>query len=169
MCCPATNTGRSGMAKKKLLIRGVRGTTAITLVDCQRSRPAAPRPSDTTGASISGIALLLPGIAVDVIAAQLPEAGLVALGELESVEPLGGLPEVKVRNQQPGGPTMLARDGSALVCHRYHGAAADQVLRGDVGRVAVDGVREDVRGGRRDAGVRQQVVDRDAGPGGVEL
>jgi hypothetical protein len=39
MCCPGTNDGGSGSAKKKLLIRGVRGTIATTDAGRQSRRP----------------------------------------------------------------------------------------------------------------------------------
>ena len=40
------------------------------------------------------VALLLPGVGVVVVAVALPEAGPVAVQELEPAQPLGALPEV---------------------------------------------------------------------------
>ena len=59
--------------------------------------------------SITGISLLLPRIAVDMIAAQFPKAGLVAFSELEPVHPFCRLPEVKVWNEQACGSSVLSR------------------------------------------------------------
>jgi hypothetical protein len=39
MCCPGTNDIGSGHAKKKLVIRGVRGTIAVTFFGFQSSFP----------------------------------------------------------------------------------------------------------------------------------
>src|SRR5262245_63738728 len=101
MCCPGTKGVGDGSAKKKLLIRGVRGTTERTLVAVHASFGGLATASAPTD-SISRVALLLPGIAVHVVPAELPEAGLVALGELQRVHPLRRLPEVEVRDEQAG-------------------------------------------------------------------
>ena len=57
-------------------------------------------------ASITGEALFAPGIAVDMVATQFPEAGLVALGELQRIHPLGRFPEIEMRHQKSGRPAM---------------------------------------------------------------
>ena len=54
--------------------------------------------------SVSGVSLLAPRIAVDVIAAQLPKARLVTRCELKRVHPLGGLPEVEGGTRRRAGP-----------------------------------------------------------------
>src|SRR5262245_2665668 len=100
MCCPGTKGAGPGNAKKKLLMRGVRGMTETTRAMVQASFRGLATASI---ASVPGVALLLPGIAVHVIAAELPETGLVALGELQRVDPLRRLPEVQVRDQQSSG------------------------------------------------------------------
>ena len=87
--------------------------------------------------SISRIALFLPRIAVHVIAAQLPEAGFVTLGELQSLDPFRRFPEVKVWHQQPGGTAVLGgllqrQEALVIAAHRAQGLA----LRG---RVVIDG------------------------------
>jgi hypothetical protein len=58
---------------------GVAVTIARTVASCQRS--------GTIPDSVSGESLFKPGVSVDVITAELPEAGLVAFGELKSVYP----------------------------------------------------------------------------------
>src|SRR5882672_9624870 len=125
MCCPGMKLNGRGKRKKKLLTVGVLGSIATTVAGCQTSFTGCAAPSAT---SISGIALLLPGIPVYVIAAQLPEPGLVAFGELQGLDPLRRLPEIEVRYQQARGTTMLGRDGLAVVCDRDHSAAAQQIL-----------------------------------------
>jgi hypothetical protein len=50
-------------------------------------------------ASVIRVPLLTPRIAVDVVPAQLPEAGLVTLRELKPVHPLRRFPEVEMRHE----------------------------------------------------------------------
>src|SRR3546814_617814 len=85
--------------RKKLLILGVCWTISSITHDCHAI--CAPF-------SVIGVSLLAPRIAIDVIAAQLPEARLVTRCELQRVHPFGGLPEVKVRNQKTRRPSMIA-------------------------------------------------------------
>src|ERR1700693_1196666 len=113
-----------GRRKKKLLTVGVRVSIAATVASCQTSFTARAAPSPT---SIPGIALLLPGIPVHVVAPQLPEPRLVSFGELQCLDPLRRFPEVEVRHQQARGTAMLGRDGLAVVGDRDHPAAAHQV------------------------------------------
>ena len=51
-----------------------------------------------------GVSLFAPRIAVDVIAVQLPKAGLVTRRELQRIHPFGGFPEVKVQTRRRAGP-----------------------------------------------------------------
>jgi hypothetical protein len=48
MCCPGTNDIGSGHAKKRLLMRGVRGTMAVTVVGLQSSFPGVEGRSTET-------------------------------------------------------------------------------------------------------------------------
>ena len=80
---------------------------ALDDVDDRRPSASLAGRSRPTPASVGVIALLAPRISVHVIAAQLPEAGLVALGELQSVHPLRRLPEVEVRHQQARGAAVI--------------------------------------------------------------
>ena len=64
---------------------------------------------------VSRKALLAPGIAVDVVAAELPEPGLVAFGELQGVHPLRRLPEIEVRHQETRRAAMVRRDRCVLI------------------------------------------------------
>src|SRR4051812_36180512 len=87
-------------------MRGGRGTTERTVADCQR-RPRRGSAAGSGNPSVTGVPLLPERVAVHVIAAQLPETGLVARRELQSVDPLGRLPEVQVGDEQAGGPPVL--------------------------------------------------------------
>ena len=58
--------------------------------------------------SIIRVPLLTPRIAVHVVPAQLPEAGLVPLRELKTVHPLRRLPEVEMRYEQARRPPVVA-------------------------------------------------------------
>src|SRR5215470_5867420 len=92
--------------KKKLLTVGVCMRIATTVAVSQRTLRACTSPT-----SVSGIALLFPGIAIHVIAALLPKAGFVTFGELEAGYPLGRLPEIQMRHQQTGRTAVVGRDG----------------------------------------------------------
>ncbi len=59
--------------------------------------------------SIVGIALLGPRIAPVMVAAHLPEARLVGGHELDPLQPLGALPQIQMRHDQPHRAAMLAR------------------------------------------------------------
>src|SRR5262249_56923914 len=53
--------------------------------------------------SVTGVPLLFPRVAVVVVAVALPEAGAVFLQQLNPAHPLGALPEVEMRDEQPCG------------------------------------------------------------------
>src|SRR3954462_1888375 len=78
------------------------------------------QPPVTAGVSVIRVALLTPRVAIHVVPAQLPEAGLVALGKLKSVYPLRRLPEVKMRHKQARGPPVILRQRPAFVFERHH-------------------------------------------------
>src|SRR4051812_13604164 len=120
-------------------------------------------------ASVMRVALLTPRIAIHVVPTQLPEAGLVALGELKSVHPLRRLPEVKMRNKKARGPPVIPRQRLAFVLERDHRLARRKVRDWNVGGVSVVAMRECKRGGRANASVGKNVVYGYALPRGVEL
>src|ERR1700730_14076860 len=106
-----------GGFRKKLFTAAVWSTAAVTTASCQTIRSLG------AGASfmprlrgrwpplgISRKALLAPGVAIDVVAAELPEAGFVALGKLERIQPLRRFPEVEMRYQETRRATMVGRD-----------------------------------------------------------
>ena len=67
--------------REKLFTRGVSAAIAVMVASCQRSFGSR---GGAGAASVTGEALLAPGVAIDVIAAKLPEARLVAGGELQA-------------------------------------------------------------------------------------
>src|SRR6516165_9673357 len=88
-------------------------------------------------ASVILVSLLTPRIAVHVIPAQLPEAGLVALRELKPVHPLRRLPEVEMRHEQARRPPVVARQRLAFVLERDHRLPRREVREWHVGGVSV--------------------------------
>src|SRR4051812_27673297 len=117
--------------------------------------------------SVPRIALLFPGVTVVVVAVGLPEAGLVVVAQLEAADPLRVLPEVEMRDQQPGRTPVLGLERLAPVLVGDPCPATGQILERQVGRIAAVTPRGDVAGVGVDA--FEQCVDRDPGPGGVEL
>src|SRR3954470_17303893 len=84
-CWPARWPFQPGTSSVSVAARGVSGAIAATVAVRQ---------------SVALITLLKPGIPAVVISERLPEAGLVLLGEGETADPLGALPEVQMRDQQ---------------------------------------------------------------------
>src|SRR5580658_2938539 len=71
--------------------------------------------SDRRPGSVAGVALLLPRVTVVVIAVGLPEARHVMIEQLEPPHPLGALPEVQVRDEQPRRAAVLGSERAAAV------------------------------------------------------
>src|SRR5262249_60356889 len=73
-----------------------------------RARAPAPAVGEAaaSAALVAPIPLFLPRITAVVVAVGLPEPGLVVVEELQPANPLGALPEVEVRDEQPGGTTV---------------------------------------------------------------
>src|SRR5262249_21773525 len=85
--------------------------------------------------SVSGIALLTPWVAIDVIAELLPEARPIVCYELKAPHPLCTLPEIKMRDQKPRRTTMFRSEWLAFIACRDHRLASDQVLNWNIGAV----------------------------------
>src|SRR6202140_2225647 len=119
---------------------------------------------------ISREALLAPGVAIDVVAAELPEAGLIAFGELQGVQPLRRFPEIKMRYEKARRAAMVGRNRRVLIGQRDHRLLSGKVLQRHVGAVALEAMGEQVGCWRfADPGVGKEIVDGDSGPVGVEL
>src|SRR4051794_8933318 len=74
---------------------------------------ATPAPS-TAPSLVTLVPLLTPGVARVVVAVLFPEAGLVAGHQGQPGDPLGALPEVEMRHQQPDRPAVLDRQRLAV-------------------------------------------------------
>ena len=81
-------------------------------VSVRRSTSAALH-ARRAGRSVPLVPLLAPWVAVVVVAELLPEAGLVLEQQLEAAHPLGRLPEVEVRDEQPGRAAVLGPRASS--------------------------------------------------------
>src|SRR5215207_2753162 len=102
-CWPARWPGQAGTSRISVVADGVSRITSRTVAGRQ----------PTMRRSVAPVALLTPGIAVVVVAERLPEARLVGLDDLELGHPLGALPEVQVRDEQPCGATVLGLERRA--------------------------------------------------------
>src|SRR5262249_41647341 len=154
--------------RTSVVVRRVSATLSTTSACRQARRRALARAGGA--ASIAVIALLTPGVSVDVVAEGLPEARLIVLHELQPADPLRRLPEVEVRDQETRRAAVLRRQRLAVEAGRHQALATEQVVERQVGRVAAVAVRHEV--GRRrllEARRREQVVDRDPLPDGSEL
>src|SRR6516164_9838976 len=98
--------------------------------------------ADRAPPSVINVPLLAPRITIFVISAQLPEASLVAFGELESVYPLGRLPEIQVRDEESCRATVVARKRLTLVVQSDHRLSRGKICKGDICRVAIVAVCE---------------------------
>src|SRR4029079_1618003 len=91
---------------------------------------------DAGGQLVPLVALLAPGVAAVVVAQRLPEAWLVVLVEADAADPLGALPEVEVRDEQPRGGALRGRQRLAVVLVDHPGLPAGEVRERQVRRVA---------------------------------
>src|ERR687897_1060351 len=118
-CWPARGPGQPSTSRTRVMARAVSGAVSTTSTPRQRSR----RPVDSADWSIASIALLAPGVAVDVVAERLPEARLVVLHEAQPADPLGRFPEAEVWDQQARRAAMLGHQRLAVVVGGHHALA----------------------------------------------
>src|SRR5262245_8045365 len=168
-CCPARWPGQPGTSRTSVVARRVSAILSTTSA-CRQARRRAPAAAGGGAASVAVIALLTPGVSVDVVAEGLPEARLIVLHEAQPADPLSRLPEVEVRDQETRRAAVLRRQRLAIEPGRYQALAIKQVLERQVGRVPAVAVRHEVGRWRLvEAYRRKQVVDRDPLPDGPEL
>src|SRR5262245_56859858 len=168
-CCPARWPGQPGTSRTSVAARRVSVILSTTSA-CRQARRRVPAPLGGGGASIAVIALLTPGVSVDVVAEGFPEAWFVVLHEPQPADPLRRLPEVEVRNQETRRATVLWRQRLAVEPYCHQALAIEQVLKRQISGVPAVTVRHEV--GRRrllEARRREQVVVRDTFPDGSEL
>src|SRR5262245_1619788 len=113
-------------------------------------------------------AFLAPGVAANVIPVPLPEPGAILRHQLEARDPLGALPEVEMRDDQPHGTPVLGRQRVPVVMRGEDDVVVEERLEREVRRVVRGGVDHDVAGRRAGARVGQQVPGPDATPVVVE-
>src|ERR687894_168809 len=105
-CWPARCPGQPGTSRRSVTALGVSGIVSTTVPTSQRIRSVVP------------VALLAPGVAVVVVADALPEARVVLGSQLQPAHPLGALPEVEVRDEQPCRSPVLGLELLAVVAVR---------------------------------------------------
>src|SRR5215218_9646008 len=94
---------RSATSSRSCTDRASGRRTPATVAMCHLVAVGGRRRSGANG-SVTLVSLLAPGVAAVVVPVLLPEAGLIARQQRELVNPLGALPEVQVRHQQPDRP-----------------------------------------------------------------
>src|SRR5688572_20248566 len=99
-------------------------STTVATVQSPTTAKCAPLP----------VPLFAPGVAVEVVAVLLPEAGLVVLHHREAAHPLRALPEVEVRHEQTRGAAVLGIEVLAVELERDPRLAVEEILERDVGR-----------------------------------
>src|SRR5215207_4364748 len=110
-----------------------------------------------------------PGVAAHVVAALLPEAGLVLGEEADALDPLGRLPRVEARDDEADRPAVLGRDGPAVVRPREERVLGEEVFDWQVRRPAVVvGLGDDELRLGLDADQPRNRPRRDAAPEVVE-
>src|SRR5215212_173889 len=107
----------------------------------------------------------VPGVAAHVVAALLPEAGLVLGEEADALDPLGRLPRVEARDDEADGAAVLGRDGPAVVRPREERVLGEEVFDGQVRRPAVvESLGDDELRFGRDTDQLRNRPRRDAAP-----
>src|SRR5919107_849342 len=100
----------------------------------------------TIADSVALIALLLPRVAVVVVAGCLPEARTVLDEEVQAANPLGALPEVQVGNQKSGRAAVLRLERLAVELVDDPGPPVGHVFERQVGPITVVAPSADVLG-----------------------
>src|SRR3954447_24775613 len=92
---------------------------------------------------IARIALLCPGIAAIMIAADFPEARRVLGQEFDRLNPFGALPEIQMRHHQPHRAAMFGRQWLTGPAMGEQCILGCKVVQREVGGVAVMGMQHD--------------------------
>src|SRR5438552_13476580 len=107
-----------------------------------RGEPAAKN-DGRAHASGTGVALLLPGVAIGMIAVALPETEAVVVEQREAADPLDAFPGVEMRNDQAQRCAMFGRERLTIVIEGEENIGLEKVGQRDVGGIAL--FREDQR------------------------
>src|SRR5439155_7393906 len=95
---------------------------------CLEASHRSARRRRRASSSVARVPLLAPWVPVHVVTVRLPEACFVVVHQLEATDPLGALPEVEVRDEQPRGAAVLRRQRLAVVAERDPRLAVADVL-----------------------------------------
>src|SRR3990172_4503067 len=91
------------------------------------------------------VALLLERVAVHVVSVALPEAGRVVVEQVETADPLHGLPEVEVGHHQPQRPSVIAFELLPAEAPGEQVLLASEVGKRQIGRETMLGTDQHVR------------------------
>src|SRR3990170_4883534 len=115
-----------------------------------------------------GVALLDPGVGMDVVPAHLPEPALVVRRELEAAQPLRALPGVAPGHDDPEREPVLGREVLPAVCPRDEDVVVHHRLQRQVRGVAVLASGDDPLRLRLHPGPLGEQPERHPGPCVVE-
>src|SRR5881397_2313082 len=118
--------------------------------------------------SVVGVALFLPGIAADVVAERLPEAGRVLVHETQAADPFRALPEIKVRDDESRRTAVLGRERLAVVLVRDERLPVEGVRQEQVRGVPAVARSDERDRARVELDVLEERVHGDAAPARVE-
>src|SRR3954471_1793410 len=123
----------AGSATPSVRAVGVSARTERTTAFCQRSVARWVVPCGVVLiASVALVPLFLPRVAAVVVAVALPEPGLVVVEQTQPGDPLGALPEVQVRHQQPGRAAVLGGQRLPVGVPDHPGLATGDVVEREV-------------------------------------
>src|SRR5262245_19172287 len=109
---------------------------------------SAARNAKPSKRRLEPVALLLPEVRLVVVAVALPEPRLVVVQKLETAQPLGALPEVLRRDDEPKRPPVIGRQRLAVGLVREQRFGAFERRQRHVRSVALLGVRDHESRGR---------------------
>src|SRR5262245_30823962 len=95
-----------GSITRPTTVPGIPAPSHVSLLPARAARGVIGPPAALHAHALP-VALLFPGISMVVVAANLPEAGLVLRNEFETAQPLGALVEVELRHYQTHRATVL--------------------------------------------------------------
>ena len=113
-----TPGGKEGHAADVARLKKLRRRPEAELARRRRSRQARRSRSELRAVPrllLVGVALLPPGVAEVVVAALLPEAAAVGGHVLDAADPLGPLPGVQMRHDQPQREAVLGGEQLAVL------------------------------------------------------
>src|SRR5713101_7645901 len=106
---------------------------------------------------------------MDVVTERLPEAGLVSLHESKAPDPLGALPEIEMRYHQSSRSAVHGFQWLVIELIGDEGLPLHHLVHRKVGCITAVAVGHDIARDRVDLYGREQRIDADAEPLGIEL